>query len=283
MTAPASEARRELGERLLERASEFSLPALLDVIEQCFGDRRVRFSSEAHHQTRSSLIVRAWLEPGVVCVALSVGLKSASSPLPAYLRALLDDPAVDPSFLRVIEWIDESLLLAEAYAFRPERAWRSSEELVSLRSSLLRATPLGSLATVSWVLSAAFPELSVRVRRARLASVVRVEQARLDYAALDRAALGEYGVGFVPAVEAMLCGTASSWPPRDWPAEARRRWPIVQAALAGSRVRLRATLDAVEPIAPAVLDGAVGLDAIAVSETIAAPTVIFDGSFDSPA
>ncbi|MDP3278651.1 MAG: hypothetical protein Q8Q09_25905 [Deltaproteobacteria bacterium] len=281
MSASTNESHYALGQELLDRASEFSLPALLDVIEQCFPNRRVRFCSEAHHKTRSFLIVRAWIEPDVVNVELSVGLKSASSPLPAYLRALLDDPAVDPSFLRLIEWIDDSLLRAEAYAFRPERAWRSSVELASLRSTLLRATPLGSLATVSWVLSAAFPELSVRVRRARLKSVVRVNQARLDYAVLDRAALGEYGMGFVPAIEATLSGTASSWPPRDWAAEATRRWPIVQAALAGSRVRLRATLDALEPIAPAVLDGVVGLDSIAISETIAAPRVIFDGSFDS--
>lgn len=280
MNDPSPTAHETIGERLLERASEFALPALLDVVERCFPSHRVRFASRSHHQTTAPLVSRAWRERETVWIELTVGLKSASSPLPSYLRALLDDPSVDPSFLRLIEWIDDSLLRAEAFAFRPERAWRSSEELVALRSALLRATPMASLTNVAWVMSAVFPELTVRVRRARLTRAVRVEQARLDYAALDRSALGEFGRGFADGIEVLLARTDVAWPTRDWPSEAQRRWPMAQQALRGSRLRLRVTLDCERPIAPAVLDGALGLGAIAVSETQPAPVVVFDGEFD---
>lgn len=265
---------------MLARASEFALPALLDVVERCFPSHRVRFASRPHHQTTAPLVSRAWRDAESVWIELSVGLKSASSPLPSYLRALLDDSTVDPSFLRLIEWIDDSLLRAEAFAFRPERAWRSSDELVALRRALLRGTPMASLTNVSCVLSVVFPELTVRVRRARLARVVRVEQARLDYAVLDRSALGEFGRGWTDGIEAVLAGTAVAWPTRDWPSEAQQRWPQVLDALSGARLRLRVTLDCERPIAPAVLDGALGLGAIAVSETAPAPLVVFDGEFD---
>lgn len=272
-----------LGAQVLARADAFALPALLDAIELCFPGHPVRFASQARHQSSTQLVSRAWLERDAVCVELSVGLKSASSPLPAYLRALLDDPAVDPSFLRLIEWIDDALLRAEAFAFRPERAWRTSSELVALRAALLRATPQRSLQSVSWVLGAVYPELTVRVRRARLPSAVRVDQARLDFAVLDRSTLGEFGVGRIEGVEAVLSGTDAAWPSREWTLEAQQRWSAVRAALDGSRLRLRVTLDCERPIAPAVLDGALGLDAVALSDTRPAPVVLFDGSFDAPA
>lgn len=272
-----------LGAQVLARADAFALPALLDAIELCFPSHRVRFASRAHHQSSTQLVSRAWLEHDAVWVELSVGLKSASSPLPAYLRALLDDPAVDPSFLRLIEWIDDALLRPEAFAFRPERAWRSSSELVALRASLLRATPQRSLQTVSWVLGAVYPELTVRVRRARLPSAVRVDQARLDFAVLDRSTLGEYGVGRIDGVQAVLSATDVAWPSREWTLEAQRRWSAVDAALEGSRLRLRVTLDCEQPVAPAVLGGPLGLDAVALSETRPAAVVLFDGSFDGDA
>jgi hypothetical protein len=268
---------RTAGERALGRASDFALPALLDVIEQCFDGASVRFCSSGERATQRTLVTRAWLDGDTVWVELSIGLSSPTSTLPSRLLAALDDPRADPLFRDLVALVDDSLLRAEAYSFRPERAWRSSDELVALRRAMFRAAPVASPASVHYLFRAVFPELNVSVERAKLPTTVTVRQARLDYAVLDQDALGEASLGYADGLDVWLTGTAACWVPRRWSVECPERFlASIAPALRGSHLRLRARVDCEAPLPELTLDAPVGHGSASLGGATRASLVLFD-------
>ncbi|MCE9666984.1 type VI secretion system baseplate subunit TssG [Myxococcus stipitatus] len=214
-------------ERIAERVGAFDMPALVELLaKEGYGpdDLELRSHRGTVHAPRLIHSIDFVRHPRRAIITVNLGLLSVQSPLPSFfLKAMerLEHDALE-SFLG---YFDHLLLRARFAGLFPERdesllpGW---EQSAGHRLRLLRP---GCPSTLHWLVSQAFPEAEVRVRRSTRRQRIDTRGIRLGGAALgDGTAMGGYATVPTGGLEAWLyVDEAFSGTGAPWAVEARRR------------------------------------------------------------
>lgn len=201
------------------RATELTLPALLYALRALgYEDQDVEFCSHLTSLHQPSLVqsVDFTESPRRATVLLNTGLLATQSPLPGYfLRFLEEHP--DSALADLLAFFAHPLLRRMALAQAAELdAFGPSFTPTRLRT--LELLGLRSPSTIHWLFQAAFPELSVVVRRGRERVAFPCQSVRLGHTAFgDGSSFGAVAYTLLPGLEVVLhseeprCRTGQHW------------------------------------------------------------------------
>ena len=170
-----------------------------------YGDQDVEFCSHLTSLHQPSLVqsVEFTESPRRATVLLNTGLLATQSPLPGYfLRFLEEHP--DSALADLLAFFAHPLLrrmvlaqAAELDAFGPS--------FTPTRLRTLELLGLRSPSTIHWLFQAAFPELSVVVRRGRERVAFPCQSVRLGHTAFgDGSSFGAVAYTLLPGIEVVL-------------------------------------------------------------------------------
>lgn len=217
--------------KLCERARDFSLPALLDVLH-FLGYRSDDIEFRGHmSQARPSSLIQAveFLKPRTsgrraVKVTVNLGLLSAQSPLPSYFLKIAEKLEGE-SLVDFLGFFDHHLLKHRALSLYPERDRTIFADWEQAQGELLQLVGLGAPSTLYWLCERIFPELSVRVERSTAQKPLKAQGAVLGHAVLGEGCAFGGGTSVpVGGIDITLYSEETETPTGvPWPAEAARR------------------------------------------------------------
>ncbi|MCX4244124.1 hypothetical protein [Paraliomyxa miuraensis] len=229
----------EVEERIVARAREFELSALLDLLASIGYDAsEIELRGHLSASPRPTMVEQVELfgppprdrpghahrakgpvDPRVV-ITVNLGLLSCRSPLPSYLLRLCQElPTRDP-VIELLQLLDRSLLHARLTSDRPDR---TRPGWADVRRDFLRIHELDSPHGLHWLFRHVFPELGVHVRRITDDYRVPFDPARLNHSKLGRCAFGNTSRIAVHDLEVTLVSAESKLGRDPWPHIADRR------------------------------------------------------------
>lgn len=221
---PQSESeRRKFQRAMVARASDFSLPALMALLSAMgYGEETVEFRSNLTTLHQPSLIASIeFAESQQVVVTLNIGLLASQSPLPNYVFQYME-AQTRTALLDFFGFCAHHLLRQVAKGQR----WHSAnqEQRESARQVLCL---LGrkSTSTLHWVVSQAFPELTVHVAPGQKQVAVRSPTIRLGMTTFgDGSSFGGCSSVRLPRISVTLLAQESRCRTGEhWHSEATRR------------------------------------------------------------
>jgi hypothetical protein len=225
---PADALRRSIEGRVVQRARDFSLPALLDVLEMLdYRPDEIEFGGVLSYGHPSSLVqsVQFISAPRrMVHVALNMGLLSAQSPLPSYFLKYAENMEGD-SLIEFLGYFDHHLLKRRAAALYPERDRTLFADWAESQAQLLQLVGLTAPSTLYWLFQRVYPELGIEVRRSTEHKPLSAEGVVLGNAKLGEAcAFGGGTTVPVGGLEVTLYSEEETTPTGlAWPVEASQR------------------------------------------------------------
>lgn len=178
---------RPLEQKVADRARQFTLPALIDVLHFLgYSDDDIEWKSEFSLSHRSSLVERIefiLLPRRLACVTLNIGLLAAQSPLPSYFLKIAESHHSD-TFNEFIGYFDHVLLRERARALYPERDLRVLPSWPRTLQRLFRLLGRRAPATLHWLFKQVYPELGVRVSRSLARQPLATDGVKLGSAVL---------------------------------------------------------------------------------------------------
>ena len=246
MTAKATELEAEISRRV----AEFDPTALLLLLAHLgYRSEEILFESAARDVSQPALCQRIEFRSVPIrqaVLTVNLGLLGAQSPLPTYLKSLLEDANVDEqSFLDFLRFFDHKLLENYLRSVYPERDSSVFHDFEKTKQSYIRLLGLRSISTFQWLIELVFPELGVKVERGTLTRAVKLAGARLGSCELGGGAvLGGWTRAPLPGFFVTLyCDEERTELGRPWAEEVRRRldtliFPVVAEAALELRVVL---------------------------------------------
>lgn len=222
-------AQQELGEAIVSRAHEFTLPALLDALA-ALGLRaeEIEFRSHPSQAHHAYLIhgVQLHSEPRRAIIELNIGLLAAQSPLPSYFFSILDEGGENSdAVMTFLGLFDHPLLRERARAEYPERDRRSISDWEHDKALILSLMALQSPSSLHWLFQRIYPELGVKVCRRVKTRTLATSQVIMGAFALgeSRALGGEVRLAAGSVSLTLYCEDPQSPLGRPWAREAARR------------------------------------------------------------
>jgi hypothetical protein len=225
-----------LERKVAERAREFSLPALLDVLHFLgYRSDQIELRSHLSQVRASSLIHSVEFLPGEgldrharearqVRVTVNLGLLSAQSPLPSYFLKIAErlegEPLVD-----FLGYFDHHLLKRRAMGLYPERDRTVFADWGESQTELLQLIGVTSPSSLHFLCERIFPELQVKVERFTAEKPLKAQGAVLGHATLgEGCAFGASTTVPVGGIRITLYSEETLSPTGiPWPTEAARR------------------------------------------------------------
>lgn len=219
--APSESESARLQAAIAERASRFTLGALLDALRYLgYEDHEIEYRSRATTAHQSSLVAAVeWRQPpqrGAV-VVLNLGLLGPQSLLPWYFRRVLDKQ-VEGGLAHFLNYFSGRLLRSVVKGQFPERDEALFPDWTGSLGHLRALLGLGTLSTVHWLFEQVYPELGVAVKRVTLYRSVRSRGVRIgDWAMGDGAVLGAVaqvpvsGIGVKLLSDEAVSGSGQPW------------------------------------------------------------------------
>jgi hypothetical protein len=172
------------------RAREFSLPALLDVLQLLdYRPDEIEFLGVMSYAFPGSLIhsVNFLSAPRrMVRISLHMGLLSAQSPLPSYFLKYAESLEIDALF-DFLGFFDHHLLKRRAASLYPERDRTLFADWSETQAQLLQLVGLTAPSTLHWLFQRVYPELGIEVRRSTERKPLNAEGVVLGNAKLGEA------------------------------------------------------------------------------------------------
>lgn len=225
---PREALRQGVEQRVSQRARDFSLPALLDVLEMLdYRPDEIEFGSVLSYSHPSSLIqsVQFFTEPRRrVHIALNMGLLSAQSPLPSYILKYAEHMEGD-ALIDFLGFFDHHLLRRRAASLYPERDRTLFADWPETQAQLLQLVGLTAPSTLYWLFQRVYPELGIEVRRSTERKALSAEGVVLGNAKLGEACAFGGGTSVpVGGLEVTLYSEEENTPTGiAWPVEASQR------------------------------------------------------------
>ncbi|HNN97851.1 MAG TPA: hypothetical protein PKI03_36555, partial [Pseudomonadota bacterium] len=225
---PRDEIRRGIEQRVQKRAREFSLPALLDVLQLLdYRPDEIEYLGVMSYAFPGSLIhsVDFIAAPRRIArVSLHMGLLSAQSPLPSYFLKYAEQLEIDALF-DFLGFFDHHLLKRRAASLYPERDRTLFADWSETQAQLLQLIGLTAPSTLHWLFQRVYPELGVEVRRSTERKPLNAEGVVLGNAKLGEAcAFGGGTTVPVGGLEVTLYSEEELTPTGDsWAVEASLR------------------------------------------------------------
>jgi hypothetical protein len=232
--------------KVRDRAREFTLPALLDVLRFLnYRSEDIEFRSHMSYARPSSLIhsveflgdeYGATAPPGVpprrtnnsgrrkVVVTVNLGLLSVQSPLPSYLLKFAESLEGE-TLIDFLGFFDHHLIKRRAMSLHPERDRTVFADWAQAQSELLQMLGLGAPSTLYWLCERIYPELGIRVERSTAQKPLRAQGAVLGHAVLgEGCAFGAETSVPVGGIDITLYSDEVQSPTGvPWPKEAAQR------------------------------------------------------------
>lgn len=225
---PRDEIRRGIEQRVQKRAREFSLPALLDVLQLLdYRPDEIEYLGVMSYAFPGSLIHSVDFIAGprrIARVSLHMGLLSAQSPLPSYFLKYAEQLEIDALF-DFLGFFDHHLLKRRASSLYPERDRTLFADWSETQAQLLQLIGLTAPSTLHWLFQRVYPELGVEVRRSTERKPLNAEGVVLGNAKLGEAcAFGGGTTVPVGGLEVTLYSEEELTPTGDsWAVEASLR------------------------------------------------------------
>lgn len=225
---PRDEIRRGIEQRVQKRAREFSLPALLDVLQLLdYRPDEIEYLGVMSYGFPGSLIHSVDFIAGprrIARVSLHMGLLSAQSPLPSYFLKYAEQLEIDALF-DFLGFFDHHLLKRRASSLYPERDRTLFADWSETQAQLLQLIGLTAPSTLHWLFQRVYPELGVEVRRSTERKPLNAEGVVLGNAKLGEAcAFGGGTTVPVGGLEVTLYSEEELTPTGDsWAVEASLR------------------------------------------------------------
>ena len=220
--------RRSIEQRVVQRARDFTLPALLDVLALLdYRPDEIEFAGVLSYSHPASLIQSVRFQTGprsLVHIALNMGLLSAQSPLPSYFLKYAEHMEGD-ALIDFLGFFDHHLLKRRAAALYPERDRTLFADWSEAQAQLLQLVGLTAPSTLYWLFQRVYPELGIEVRRSTERKPLNAEGVVLGNAKLGEAcAFGGGTTVPVGGLEVTLYSEEETTPTGiAWPAEASQR------------------------------------------------------------
>lgn len=187
---PRDEVRRGVERRVQARAREFSLPALLDVLQLLdYRPDEIEFLGVMSYAFPGSLIHAVdfvEVPRRIVRISLHMGLLSAQSPLPSYFLKYAEQLESDALF-DFLGFFDHHLLRRRAASLYPERDRTLFADWSETQAQLLQLIGLTAPSTLHWLFQRVYPELGIEVRRSTERKPLNAEGVVLGNAKLGEA------------------------------------------------------------------------------------------------
>ena len=225
---PQEVLRRSIEQRVTQRARDFTLPALLDLLEMLdYRPDEIEFGGVLSYSHPTSLIqsIRFITAPRRMAhVALNMGLLSAQSPLPSYFLKYAEHMDGD-ALIDFLGFFDHHLLKRRAASLYPERDRTLFADWSEAQAQLLQLVGLTAPSTLYWLFQRVYPELGIEVRRSTERKPLYAEGVVLGNAKLgDACAFGGGTTVPVGGLEVTLYSEEQSTPTGlAWPVEASQR------------------------------------------------------------
>jgi len=233
-----------LAQAIRERAQDFDVPAIVDLLRESFPGRRLQFRGHPSHGPEPTVVRDVEVLDDRIVVTVNVGLRAGTSPLPSYFHQLLDDPACGEALGELIDRVDAELLASRLATYRVDAGALFPGDPARARRQLLALSRPASPSTLHWLFSSVFPELAVRVERSSIVRVMPADEVCLGFGVMGLATLGGEAVVPVSGFDVVLRTVESrTWADHAWSFEGRRRVEEhVLPALAGTGAFLRVVL-----------------------------------------
>lgn len=249
--------------KVRDRAREFSLPALLDILYFLnYRSEDIEYRSHMSQARPSSLIhsvqflgdeYGASAFPGgrparhgrrKVIVTVNLGLLSVQTPLPSYLLKFAESLEGE-ALIDFLGYFDHHLIKRRAMSLYPERDRTVFADWAEAQSELLQMTGIAAPSTLFWLCERIYPELGVRVERSTAQKPLRAQGAILGHAVLgEGCAFGATTSVPVGGIDITLYSDETQSPTGiPWPKEAARRMhKQLFKVIGGSELYLRVYL-----------------------------------------
>jgi len=179
----------EAERRLVRRAPEFDVRALLSVLDHLgYAREDVLFRSNPDNVGARTLIHTLELlrrPHRRAVVTFNLGLLGENGLLPSYFQRVIEQSAAPERFHDFIAFFDHRLLQSFFASCFPESYGGLFGDFARVRTALFQMLGMGSVSTLQWLFAQYFPELRVTVRRrafrrATASHALRVGVSRLD-------------------------------------------------------------------------------------------------------
>lgn len=237
MASPSLAERERIEAALRHRVQEFSLPALLDLLE-LLGYRRAEIEYRGHlsrlrHDHLIEDLSLSTLPVRRAIITVNLGLLGARSPLPSYFLQALEEHE-NNGLVEFLGYFDHHLLRRRIDSLYPERDRSALADWEGCKEMLLKLLGRSAPTTLHWLFQRAFPELGVVVRRGVQMHLLPSSGVQMGVSTLGSGcAFGSATNLPIGSLEVTLSTEESHSPAGEpWATEAARRlreviWPVL--------------------------------------------------------